>query len=164
MEKWQDKGAWAGVVTCGAVTRKMRVRLVRCVCTDSQPQFRIAGEKKVFLWYREGTFHSGVLSPAFMLKRRVRVLFFPPVSQMPLTQNKQHAKTVYFGGDMIWTPSQLKDYKEDNGTMMHSKAGERSLACGVSGEKKADRHIFITFIKAHGTLLSPPPPAHPPNN
>lgn len=45
-------------------------------CTDSQPQLPISVIRSPSpSWSREGTFHTGVSSPAFRKERRVRVLF-----------------------------------------------------------------------------------------
>ena len=50
------------------------------------------------LWYREDTFHLGILSPVFRKKKEDHcALLESSVSQVPSAQNKFHVKEKYFG-------------------------------------------------------------------
>ena len=70
-----------------------------CLQDFSQPHLPIFGNKNtISSWYREGTFHVGVLAPAFRKKKeRSACLSCVCYFSMPLTQSNAYAKVVYFG-------------------------------------------------------------------
>lgn len=91
VEKWlNDVGRWK---------RKIRIILTRSVCIEF-PRYQLFVLDNVSFWCRGRSFPGGVVvvSPAFGKKKGGWIaLLAPAVSQMPLSQNNQHAREAYFG-------------------------------------------------------------------
>ena len=50
----------------------------------------------LFFWYNMGVFHMGISSPILKRNKEITLFFFYSVYQVPLSQNYQYTRKVYF--------------------------------------------------------------------